>query len=215
MKGKNKLVPRLLGNHHLNQEHLLILNRGFLLFQTLQPHITLTTSGITKENVMRVDERTKEVLQVWQLTTVRRWAASPNSFTLDFGDYSENYYSVQTQVNSCSEASYFIIRWNVDIGHIILCHQPYQHQTAQYNTPSSHRKVKRSLSWSPSTLTSSWRTSTVETVDWVRLMKRLWWLKTRSHQVRSSWVSLMANRSAILGNSSLKICKTFVRTKWD
>lgn len=27
---------------------------------------------------------------------MRRWAASPNSFTLDFGDYSEAYYSVQT-----------------------------------------------------------------------------------------------------------------------
>ena len=47
---------------------------------------------------MRVDEKTKEVIQEWQLTTVRRWAASPNSFTLDFGDYSESYYSVQTQV---------------------------------------------------------------------------------------------------------------------
>ena len=46
---------------------------------------------------MRVDEKTKEVIQEWPLTTVRRWAASPNSFTLDFGDYSENYYSVQTQ----------------------------------------------------------------------------------------------------------------------
>lgn len=66
MKGKNKLVPRLL--------------------------------GITKEAVLRVDEKTKEYIQDWPLTTVRRWAASPNSFTLDFGDYSENYYSVQTQV---------------------------------------------------------------------------------------------------------------------
>ena len=33
---------------------------------------------------------------MWPLTTVKRWAASPNSFTLDFGDYSESYYSVQT-----------------------------------------------------------------------------------------------------------------------
>ena len=31
---------------------------------------------------MRVDENTKEVLKTWPLTTVRRWAASPNSFTL-------------------------------------------------------------------------------------------------------------------------------------
>ncbi|KAL8568329.1 hypothetical protein ACOMHN_040902 [Nucella lapillus] len=64
MKGKNKLVPRLM--------------------------------GITKESVVRVDEKTKEIMKTWPLTTVRRWAASPNSFTLDFGDYSDSYYSVQT-----------------------------------------------------------------------------------------------------------------------
>lgn len=50
MKGKNKLVPRLL--------------------------------GITKESVMRVDEKTKEVIQEWNLTNIKRWAASPKSFTL-------------------------------------------------------------------------------------------------------------------------------------
>ncbi|KAF7216690.1 talin-1 isoform X2 [Nothobranchius furzeri] len=64
MKGKNKLVPRLL--------------------------------GITKESVMRVDEKTKEVIQEWSLTNIKRWAASPKSFTLDFGDYQDGYYSVQT-----------------------------------------------------------------------------------------------------------------------
>uniref|UniRef100_A0A915B5P5 FERM domain-containing protein n=1 Tax=Parascaris univalens TaxID=6257 RepID=A0A915B5P5_PARUN len=64
MKGKNKLVPRLL--------------------------------GVNKECVMRVDERTKEVLQEWPLEQVRRWAASPKTFTLDFGDYQDGYYSVQT-----------------------------------------------------------------------------------------------------------------------
>uniref|UniRef100_A0A6Q2WVU2 Talin 1 n=1 Tax=Esox lucius TaxID=8010 RepID=A0A6Q2WVU2_ESOLU len=64
MKGKNKLVPRLL--------------------------------GITKECVMRVDEKSKEVIQEWSLTNIKRWAASPKSFTLDFGDYQDGYYSVQT-----------------------------------------------------------------------------------------------------------------------
>ncbi|MFH4981417.1 hypothetical protein AB6A40_008126 [Gnathostoma spinigerum] len=64
VKGKNKLVPRLL--------------------------------GVNKECVMRVDERTKEVLQEWPLEQVRRWAASPRTFTLDFGDYQDGYYSVQT-----------------------------------------------------------------------------------------------------------------------
>ncbi|XP_065937051.1 talin-1 isoform X14 [Magallana gigas] len=53
--------------------------------------------GITKESVVRMDEKTKEILKTWPLTTVKRWAASPNSFTLDFGDYSDSYYSVQTQ----------------------------------------------------------------------------------------------------------------------
>ncbi|XP_042206516.1 talin-2-like isoform X2 [Homarus americanus] len=64
MKGKNRLVPRLL--------------------------------GVTKDSVLRLDEKTKEILKTWPLTTVRRWAASPNTFTLDFGDYSDQYYSVQT-----------------------------------------------------------------------------------------------------------------------
>uniref|UniRef100_A0A8B9N265 FERM domain-containing protein n=1 Tax=Accipiter nisus TaxID=211598 RepID=A0A8B9N265_9AVES len=63
MKGKNKLVPRLL--------------------------------GITKECVMHVDEKTKEMIQEWSLTNIKCWAASPKSFTLDFGDYQDGYYSVQ------------------------------------------------------------------------------------------------------------------------
>lgn len=52
--------------------------------------------GITKDCVMRVDADTKGILKTWPLTTVKRWAASMNSFTLDFGDYSDSYYSVQT-----------------------------------------------------------------------------------------------------------------------
>lgn len=64
MKGKNKLVPRLL--------------------------------GITKDSVVRMDEKTKEILKTWPLTALKRWAPSPNSFTLDLGDYSNEYYSVQT-----------------------------------------------------------------------------------------------------------------------
>lgn len=65
MKGKNKLVARLL--------------------------------GITKESILRVDEKTKEFLNVYPLECVKKWAASPNTFTLDFGDhYKEPYYSMQT-----------------------------------------------------------------------------------------------------------------------
>ncbi|XP_058461814.1 talin-2 isoform X3 [Malaya genurostris] len=52
--------------------------------------------GVTKSSVLRLDEHTKEILKTWPLTTVRRWGASPNTFTLDFGDYADQYYSVQT-----------------------------------------------------------------------------------------------------------------------
>ncbi|XP_035784770.1 talin-2-like isoform X2 [Anopheles albimanus] len=52
--------------------------------------------GVTKDSVLRLDELTKEILKSWPLTTVRRWGASPNTFTLDFGDYADSYYSVQT-----------------------------------------------------------------------------------------------------------------------
>ncbi|VDL62109.1 unnamed protein product [Hymenolepis diminuta] len=38
--------------------------------------------GVSKESVMRVDENTKEILQTWPLTRVRRWAATANLFTL-------------------------------------------------------------------------------------------------------------------------------------
>lgn len=38
--------------------------------------------GITRESIMRVDEKTKEVLKTWPIYTIRGWAATPNSFTL-------------------------------------------------------------------------------------------------------------------------------------
>jgi len=52
--------------------------------------------GVTKDSVLRLDEQTKNILETWPLNTVKRWAASPNSFTLDFGDYKQSYFSVQT-----------------------------------------------------------------------------------------------------------------------
>ena len=36
------------------------------------------------------------MLSSWPLTKLRSWKASPNSFDLDFGDYSQSVYSVQT-----------------------------------------------------------------------------------------------------------------------
>ncbi|VDL98331.1 unnamed protein product [Schistocephalus solidus] len=53
--------------------------------------------GVSKESVMRVDEKTKEILETWPLTRVRRWAATANLFTLDFGEYSpDGNYIMQT-----------------------------------------------------------------------------------------------------------------------
>ncbi|KAF6776525.1 hypothetical protein AHF37_04495 [Paragonimus kellicotti] len=53
--------------------------------------------GVSKESVMRVDEKTKEILETWPLTRIRRWAAGPNLFTLDFGQYNpDGNYAMQT-----------------------------------------------------------------------------------------------------------------------
>ena len=52
--------------------------------------------GITKDGILRLDERTKEIMQTWPLESVKRWAATQNIFTIDFGDYSQGFYSVQT-----------------------------------------------------------------------------------------------------------------------
>lgn len=52
--------------------------------------------GITKDCVMRVDADTKGILKMWPLNSVKRWSASMNTFTLDFGDYLDSYSSVQT-----------------------------------------------------------------------------------------------------------------------
>ncbi|CAH8519709.1 unnamed protein product [Schistosoma rodhaini] len=53
--------------------------------------------GVSKESVMRVDEKTKEIIETWSLTRIRRWAATANLFTLDFGQYSpDGNYIMQT-----------------------------------------------------------------------------------------------------------------------
>ncbi|KER27976.1 hypothetical protein T265_05098 [Opisthorchis viverrini] len=53
--------------------------------------------GVSKESVMRVDENTKDILETWPLTRIRRWAAGPNLFTLDFGQYHpDGNYAMQT-----------------------------------------------------------------------------------------------------------------------
>lgn len=53
--------------------------------------------GITKQSVVRMDTISKDVLQEWKLTQIRRWAATPKGFTLDFGEYADKYYNVETE----------------------------------------------------------------------------------------------------------------------
>ena len=36
------------------------------------------------------------MLNAWPLTTLKHWEDSANTFTLDFGDYSQSVYSVET-----------------------------------------------------------------------------------------------------------------------
>ncbi|CAG9796242.1 unnamed protein product [Diatraea saccharalis] len=53
--------------------------------------------GINAESILRLDEVTKEILQVWPLTQVKTYhAGKTETFTLNFGDYSDKEYSVKT-----------------------------------------------------------------------------------------------------------------------
>ena len=51
---------------------------------------------MTKYGILRLDEKTKEIIETWPLSSVNRWAATRNIFTLDAGNYSRGFYSVQT-----------------------------------------------------------------------------------------------------------------------
>lgn len=52
--------------------------------------------GVTRDNVLFMDPVTREITKEYPLSHLRRWAASPASFTLDFGDYEEDYLNVIT-----------------------------------------------------------------------------------------------------------------------
>jgi talin len=52
--------------------------------------------GITRDKIIKADFETKEPMREWELTQMRRWAAGANSFTLDFGDYEEDYIVILT-----------------------------------------------------------------------------------------------------------------------
>ena len=51
---------------------------------------------MTKDEILRLDEKTKEIIEKWPLKSVNRWAATQNIFTIDVGECSKGFYSVQT-----------------------------------------------------------------------------------------------------------------------
>jgi hypothetical protein len=54
--------------------------------------------GVTCDAIMRLDYMSRQILKQWPLWQVRRWAASANMFTLDFGSYESEYYTVETSM---------------------------------------------------------------------------------------------------------------------
>ena len=52
--------------------------------------------GVTSKSVIQVDPITKQVLKEYPLTSLKRWAPSSKSLTLDFGDYEDDYLSLGT-----------------------------------------------------------------------------------------------------------------------
>ena len=52
--------------------------------------------GITRDTIMRVDPDDRTPLSEYPLKHLYRWAAKVNTFTFDFGDHADDYYTVQT-----------------------------------------------------------------------------------------------------------------------
>ncbi|KAL3113037.1 hypothetical protein niasHT_013502 [Heterodera trifolii] len=72
---------------------------GMIFFEVKEPHGNRLISrlfGVNKDCVMSVDKKTKVVRKLWPMEQIRRWAAGPTTFNIDFGDYQDGYYSVQT-----------------------------------------------------------------------------------------------------------------------
>ncbi len=52
--------------------------------------------GVTRDAVMRLNPVTREVIKSYPLEHMRRWATNEGTFTLDFGMYEKDYYTVET-----------------------------------------------------------------------------------------------------------------------
>jgi len=52
--------------------------------------------GITKDGIYRIEPKSNRIIKSNTLIELKRWAVSPKSFTMDFGDYETDYYTVVT-----------------------------------------------------------------------------------------------------------------------
>jgi hypothetical protein len=52
--------------------------------------------GITRDAVLIMEGETRAIEREFPLTHLRRWAAAPKTFTLDFGDYEDDYFTLLT-----------------------------------------------------------------------------------------------------------------------
>ena len=52
--------------------------------------------GIKRDAIFRANLKTKTAMTTWPFTMIKRWAASQNIFIIDFGPYSDEFYSVAT-----------------------------------------------------------------------------------------------------------------------
>ena len=52
--------------------------------------------GVTKDSILRLDFDSKEVRESFSLTTVKRWVFNEKIFSVDFGNFKNKNFSVQT-----------------------------------------------------------------------------------------------------------------------
>ncbi|KAJ3037472.1 Talin-1, partial [Rhizophlyctis rosea] len=102
--------------------------------------------GVTKQSVVRLDVDTKEMKEEWKLTKLRRWAASKNSFTLDLGDYANDYYTVETAEGeqiSALIAGYIdiILRKRKEAEKVVEVEEEEQATVEEYVAPSRATNV--------------------------------------------------------------------------
>ena len=69
----------------------------FVVFeQDVKKNKTKRLLGISRDGVTIMDFETCQILNKWSLYNIRRWSSTPHTFTLDFGDYADRHYVVQT-----------------------------------------------------------------------------------------------------------------------